>query len=97
MPVKNCNKKGKPGYKWGDSGTCYTYTPGNEKSKKAAKAKAHKQGAAIKAHALAECVRVINKMITLEEELDGDWHVIRDKIYMKVHEFIEDLRGDLKE
>jgi hypothetical protein len=24
MPIKPCSKNGKEGYKWGDSGTCYT-------------------------------------------------------------------------
>lgn len=53
MPVKSCNKDGKPGYKWGDSGKCYTYTPGNEQSKKAAKEKAIKQGQAIKSQSFS--------------------------------------------
>ena len=48
MPVKTCRVKGKPGYKYGDSGKCYTYTKGSERSRKAAKRKAHLQGAAIK-------------------------------------------------
>ena len=39
MPVKSCSKNGKSGYKWGDSGNCYT-GPG-------AKKKALKQGVAI--------------------------------------------------
>lgn len=39
MPVKRCTKDGKAGYKYGDSGTCYT-GPG-------AKEKAIKQGQAI--------------------------------------------------
>ena len=47
MPVKNCKSNGKPGYKWGDSGKCYTYTPNNEASRKKAKQKAHIQGAAM--------------------------------------------------
>jgi len=50
MPVIACRKEGKPGYKWGSEGHCYTYTPGNEESRKAAKRKAHIQGAAAKAH-----------------------------------------------
>jgi len=41
MPVKKCTKKGKSGFKWGDSGTCYT---GGD-----AKAKAERQGRAIQA------------------------------------------------
>lgn len=49
MPVKPCNKNGKPGFKWGDEGTCYTYTPGDRDSRDRAKAKAAKQGRAAKA------------------------------------------------
>lgn len=41
MPLKRCQKKGKKGWKWGDSGFCYTG--------KDAKEKAAKQGRAIKA------------------------------------------------
>ena len=42
MPVKRCTSRGKPGYKWGDKGKCYT-GPG-------ARVKAAKQGRAIKAN-----------------------------------------------
>jgi hypothetical protein len=41
MPCKPCKRKGKSGWKWGDSGYCYTGS--------GAKAKALKQGRAIKA------------------------------------------------
>ena len=47
MPVKSCNKDSKPGWKWGDSGHCYTYTPGDKSSSKRARNKAIKQGRAI--------------------------------------------------
>lgn len=47
MPVKNCRENGKPGFKWGNSGKCYTYTPGNEQSRKRARDKAVRQGRAI--------------------------------------------------
>jgi hypothetical protein len=46
MPVKKCEDDGKPGWKWGDQGKCYTYTAGSEASSAAAKAKAIKQGLA---------------------------------------------------
>ncbi len=49
MPVQLCRKDGKPGYKYGESGHCYTYEVGNEASRKKAKQKAHLQGAAIQA------------------------------------------------
>jgi hypothetical protein len=48
MPIQACSKDGKPGYKYGASGTCYTYTPGDRESRKRALEKAEKQAAAIK-------------------------------------------------
>jgi hypothetical protein len=42
MPIKKCSKKGKTGYKWGNSGKCYTG--------KGARQKAGKQAAAAYAH-----------------------------------------------
>lgn len=48
MPVISCNQDGKPGFKWGESGRCYTYTTGNRLSMEAARERARKQGAAIK-------------------------------------------------
>jgi hypothetical protein len=47
MPVQECNLEEKPGYQWGDGGKCYTYTPGDEESRKDAKRKAYVQGYAI--------------------------------------------------
>lgn len=47
MPVQSCSENGKPGYKWGDAGKCYTYNPDSESSKAAAKKKALSQGIAI--------------------------------------------------
>lgn len=49
MPVQKCRIKDKSGWKWGEDGACYTYTPGDEKSSNRAKRKAHIQGAAIEA------------------------------------------------
>jgi len=46
MPVQRCTKNGKPGWRWGKSGKCYTGS--------GAKAKAAKQGAAIKAAGFQE-------------------------------------------
>lgn len=47
MPIMKCQKNGKPGYKWGASGKCYTYTRGNEQSRKKARQKVLKQMRAI--------------------------------------------------
>lgn len=48
MPIMGCQSNGRPGYKWGKSGKCYTYNPGSETSRKRAKQKAILQGVAIK-------------------------------------------------
>ena len=42
MPVKKCSSSGKSGYKYGNSGKCYTGS--------SAKSKASKQGRAIQAN-----------------------------------------------
>lgn len=44
MPLQKCTLDKKPGWRWGESGKCYTYKPGNKKSEAAAKLKAAKQG-----------------------------------------------------
>lgn len=49
MPIQKCMKNGKPGFKWGKKGTCYTYTRNNESSRKRAMEKARKQEQAIRA------------------------------------------------
>ena len=49
MPVQPCQSEGKPGYRWGESGACYTYTPGDESSMSRARASAERQGRAARA------------------------------------------------
>jgi hypothetical protein len=46
MPVKACSENENPGFKWGDSGKCYTYNRGDFKSMGEAKKKATIQGIA---------------------------------------------------
>jgi hypothetical protein len=43
IPVHECTLDGKPGWQWGDQGTCYTFDPGSEASRNEAKRKAHVQ------------------------------------------------------
>lgn len=50
MPVQKCQKNGKPGYRWGEQGKCYTYPPGNKSRRKWAYSMARRQGQAIKAN-----------------------------------------------
>lgn len=47
MPVERCQSGGKPGYRWGSEGKCYTYTAGDRASKDRARQKAIAQGVAI--------------------------------------------------
>lgn len=47
MPLMTCKVDDKPGYKYGDSGHCYTYTSDDEAGRKEAKRKAILQGTAI--------------------------------------------------
>lgn len=47
MPIQRCQKNNKPGFKWGSSGTCYTYTPGDSESRRRAEEKAKEQAQAI--------------------------------------------------
>jgi hypothetical protein len=49
MPVQPCQQDGKPGYKYGATGVCYTYIPGNTRQKAQARMKAEAQAAAIRA------------------------------------------------
>jgi hypothetical protein len=105
MPVMACTAEGKPGYKYGDSGKCYTYSPGDEPGRKEAKRKAHIQGAAI-----AEST---GEKVTEDKGLDvADVHVATPKLKKSVDLFkmddeqrlvygvvlvpdIEDLQGDI--
>lgn len=48
MPVEICMLNGKPGFKFGQFGRCYTYNAGDSTARKNARAKALKQGQAIK-------------------------------------------------
>jgi hypothetical protein len=47
MPIKSCESDKKPGLKWGDQNTCYTYDPNDKISKEKARRKAQRQGIAI--------------------------------------------------
>ena len=43
----SCQNDGKKGFKWGQSGKCYTYTTGDKSSMERAREKAKRQGRAI--------------------------------------------------
>jgi hypothetical protein len=49
MPMMRCQEEGKPGWKWGESGKCYTYDPDEKDSERRAKMMANRQMRAIEA------------------------------------------------
>lgn len=46
MPVVQCSVDGKPGYRWGESGKCYTYDEGDADAMMVARQRAYAQGQA---------------------------------------------------
>ena len=65
MPVRPCSSNGQPGYRFGDSGKCYTYTPGNAASRREARDKANMQERAARASGWTE--QFDNLDVLLEE------------------------------
>lgn len=57
MPVEACSLQGKPGFRWGQAGTCYTYQPNNPVQREQARAKAARQGRAIEASKAAQAAK----------------------------------------
>jgi hypothetical protein len=78
MPVERCSEDGKPGWRWGSAGKCYTYAPGDEDSSNEAKRKAHVQGAAIEKGAKAVAGRE-RKPIFLQYPENWDQLSLEDK------------------
>ena len=70
MPVNSCNENGKPGYRWGNSGKCYVYSPGSEVARKKAKQRAYLQGAAATGGTMKE--KELEEMKELEIQIDVD-------------------------
>lgn len=50
MPVQRCRRDGRPGYRWGEQGTCHTYDPDDKTSREKARMRAARQGRAVKAN-----------------------------------------------
>ena len=65
MPVKSCTEGKMPGWKWGDSGKCYTYPAGDDDASGKAKQKAYLQGAAATGGKMTEGRGYVSHLITL--------------------------------
>jgi uncharacterized HAD superfamily protein len=69
MPTRSCTLDGKPSFKWGEKGTCYTYTPNDEISRSNALKKVYKQAAAIISNNPSEALKMANERIGYDYEL----------------------------
>lgn len=47
MPLQRCEEEGRPGWKWGEAGKCFTYAPGSAAAEKLARQRAMAQAVAI--------------------------------------------------
>jgi len=63
MPIKRCTKDGQPGYKWGDSGTCYTGPDAKRKAGEQA------QAAYASGYGKSESFRSENDFVKMADEL----------------------------
>jgi len=71
MPVVSCEIDGQPGYRWGGSGKCYTFEPGDVEGMKLARSRAAAQGAAAYAAGYEEAVKLPSYVISaLKKGLD---------------------------
>lgn len=70
MPVQACSSDGKPGYQFGESGKCYTYTPGDSSSRSKARASAQAQERAAYAGGWKESIskRALPDLADAEQE-----------------------------
>lgn len=95
MPLKECTEDGLPGYKWGDSGKCYTYKPGDDEGRREAKRMAYVQGYAIEGDAINKDEGGKSTIIDLLEQLVSEEEKIIDfyeRIYSNFSETEKNTR-----
>lgn len=78
MPIQPCEAEGKPGYRWGKEGTCYTYTAGDEVGRRDAHAEAVAQARAIIANQEKQALRRAF-VVTSNAYIDRDDEIIKEK------------------
>lgn len=81
MPVKPCQSGGLPGYRCGDRGKCYTYSPRNEASRKRAKRRA-----------ILQC-RAMDEPVEESDLEDAEWaNSTEEKAFRLIEGRVTDLR-----
>lgn len=94
MPVGPCSSNGKPGYKWGNSGKCYTYTANDAASKANAKKAAQRQGLA------ARLAGYVEKEVVETSEMESglkhpeQGYPKKKKKKKKISKFADDLSDE---
>jgi len=91
MPIQECSENSLPGFKWGDSGKCYVYHPGNEAELNEAKRRAYVQGYAIEG---GDVSKILSSSMTPDDKVEILKAMETEKTIMGV---IESLIGDEKE
>lgn len=89
-PLQECQLDGQPGYRWGDSGKCYTYTAGNDDSRGKAKQKAYQQGYAMGESALAATAELRERFEQFETRLLNDLVEARDRSHLEQLQILVD-------
>ena len=69
MPLKKCQTNNEPGWKWGDSGFCYRYTPNSKSSETRARKRALAQALAI-GDFIEEYKGLFNALESFQESYD---------------------------
>ncbi len=100
-PVQPCTENGKPGFRWGKEGKCYTYEPGDKAGMAAAKKKAALQGAAIgesnpHSHSQSPAQRADIRGKKMSEEIDPGHEPGIQEAMKPLEQRIEALETDLK-
>lgn len=104
--IQACRVNGEPWYKWGDTGTCFAYTFGDNKTKEEAKTSAEMQGREIeqektKIEKSASTMQMIKSdngfntvlfvaLVPFEIDRNGDI-ITEEEITKTAHEFVRNL------
>ena len=96
MPVQRCQSNGKPGFKWGPSGTCYSYESGDAAGRARARANAAAQGAAARAAGFVEsseteCVHCSSEETSKRLTDEVDLSTFSDDELSEAHDESHDL------
>jgi len=88
MPINSCFENGKPGYRWGERGKCYTYTANDKKSMQEAKNKANLQGVAARINGYKE--KSNNAAQIIDKKTDKEIYDMLRTVSIDTRSFMKD-------